>query len=154
MTHVRSRIFEAVKPRLAAIDGFAAPGKVARGRTRAIAQEMLPALTLTWAEQGERSTIRPMAAANGADGYDRSVSISIIVHLRDADPEDEFDRLCVEIERAMGAAVQLDGVVVETTLSATEFFVDRETGLPIGAGRLVYATSYTTLAADPETAAA
>jgi hypothetical protein len=151
--HRRSQIFGAVKGKLSAIPEFAAAGKVERGRVRAIPQEMLPAITLTWADAGERSEIRPMANAAGADGYDRRLALSIIVHLRDLDPESEFDRICVEVEKAMGEAVALDGIAIEALLQATEFFVDRETGLPLGVGRLVYATHYTTLAADPEVAA-
>lgn len=153
MAHLRSAIFVAFKDRLALIDEFSADGKVARGRVRAIPQEMLPALTLSWADDDERTTLRPCAGAEGADGYDRDLPVSIIVHLRDADPEEEFDRICVLIETAMADVLTLDGVTIEALLASTRFFVDRNTGLPLMAGRLVYRVAYKTLAADPTTSA-
>jgi hypothetical protein len=151
--HRRSQIFDAVKARLAAIPEFSAAGKVERGRTRSIPQETLPALTLTWADQPERATIRPSAGPAGEDGYERELPLSVIVHLRDEQPDDEFDRICAVVEAEMGGAIQLNGSVIEMTLQSTEYFVDRRTGLPLHVGQLVYLTSYTTLAADPETAA-
>lgn len=152
--HRRTLVFEGFLAEIAKIEEFAGADKVRFGRKRAIPQELLPAITLTWADAGERSETRPTSGPLGEDGYDRRLSLSVIVHLRDADPELEFDRICTLVEPAMAASLQLGGEIVEATLSATEFFVDRETGLPLGAGRLVYATHYTTLAGDAATAAA
>ena len=148
MAHLRSAIFAAVKAELAAIPAFSGAGKVARGRTRAIPEELLPAITLTWADDDERATIRPCAGADGSDGYDRDLPISVIVHLRDADPEEEFDRICELVEPRMAGIIKVGGLAIEMTLASTRFFVQRETGLPLMAGRLVYRTSYKTLA-DP-----
>lgn len=153
MAHLRSRIFAAYRERLAGIPGFSAEGKVVRGRRGPIPQEKLPALTLSWADGEERATIRAFAGANGEDGYDRDLPLSIIVHLRDDDPEEEFDALCVLIEAAMGVAVQIPGLTVETTLVSSRHYVNHQTGLSLLVGSLTYSARYKTLAADPETAA-
>lgn len=153
MAHLRSRIFEAYRARLAEIPDFSAVGKVMRGREGPIPQEKLPAVTLSWADGEERATIRAFAGANGEDGYDRDLPLSVIVHLRDDDPEEEFDALCVPIEAAMGGAVKLDGLTVETTLVSSRHYVNHQTGLSLCVGSLTYSARYKTLAADPETAA-
>lgn len=154
MAHLRSAIFEAVRSRLQAIGEFGGAGKVERGRTRAIPQELLPALSLTWADDDERATLRqgfaPDENAVLVNGYDRVLPISIIVHVRDADPEQEFDRICVLIEKALAADIVLPGLTIEVLLSSSRFFVDRTTGLPLMAGRLVYQCFYKAVADDPE----
>ena len=153
MAHMRTQIFDAVKDLLAAIPDFSATGKVARGRISPIPSEDLPALTLTWADDDERASIRPFATAAGADGYDRSLPLSVIVHLGDADPETRFDAIAVQVEAAMAAGIELDGKVIELTLASSRFFVDPRTGLPLAAGRLVYTADYKTPAANPEVSA-
>lgn len=153
MAHLRSRIFAAYRDRLAVIPAFSASGKVVRGRKGPIPQEKLPALTLSWADGDERSSIRAFAGPNGEDGYDRELPLSIIVHLRDDDPEEEFDAVCVLVEAAMGAAVTLDGLTIETVLVSSRHFVNQQTGLSLCVGSLTYSASYKTLATDPETAA-
>lgn len=150
MAHLRSQIFDAVKALLVAIPDFAAAGKVARGRTGPVAQEDLPALTLTWADDDERATIRPFSTADGADGYDRSLPISIVAHLRAEDPEADFDAIAVQVETAMAGGITLGGKVIEIVLTSTRFFTDPQTGLPLAAGRFVYTADYKTPAADPE----
>lgn len=152
MAHLRSQIFEAYRARLSSIPEFEADGKVARGRNSPIPQEKLPALTLTWAEGSEAATVRPFSGPNGEDGYDRQFPLSIIVHLRDVDADEEFDRISVLIEQVMGAAIVIDGVI-EVILQSSRLYVDPRTGLPLGAGALNYAVSYKTLAADPTTVA-
>jgi hypothetical protein len=152
VAHLRSQIFAAVVAELKLIPEFAAASKVARGRTRAIPQEALPAITVTWADDDERAMIRPCAAPDGSDGYDRDLPISLIVHLRDADPEEEFDRICVLVETRMAGIIKAGGLAIEMTLASSRFFVNRETGLPLMAGRLVYRASYKTRS-DPALAA-
>ena len=153
MAHLRTQIFAAYRDQLAAIPGFSEQGKVARGRKGPIPEGKLPALTLSWADGEERATIRAFAGANGEDGYDRDLPFTVIVHLRDDDPEEEFDALCVLIEAAMGAAVQLPGLTIETTLVSSRHYVNHQTGLSLLVGSLTYSARYKTLAADPETAA-
>lgn len=153
MAHLRSQVFAVVKDVLAAIDEFSAPGKVERGRTEAVRETLLPALTLTWADRAEGSTIRPCATEAGADGYDRSLPLAIVVHLADTDPEEAFDEICVLVEAAMGQAITLDGRAIECTLASEQFFVNRETGLPLLGGSINYLVTYKTVAGDPETAA-
>lgn len=153
MAHLRSQIFSAVKDVLSAVDAFSAPGKVARGRAEAVREDLLPALTLTWADRAEGSTIRPFATEAGADGYDRSLPLAIVVHLADADPEEAFDTICVLVEKAMGQAITLGGKAIECTLASEQFFVNRETGLPLLGGSINYLVTYKTVAGDPETAA-
>jgi hypothetical protein len=153
MAHMRARLFDAVKALLAAIPEFSAAGKVARGRTAPLRAEDLPAITLTWADNDERATSRPFATVDGAHGYDRDLPLSIIVHLRDSDPEPEFDRIAVLIEVALAGDVTLGGLAIEALLTSTRFYVDPQTGLALGAGRLVYAVSYKTPAADPSSSA-
>lgn len=150
MAHLRTQIFGAVEAVLSGIPVFAGPGRVKRGRTRAVPQELLPAISLTWADDDEQATLRPCSGPAGEVGYDRVLPISIIVHLRDAEPEPEFDTLCVAIETAMAGVIEIDGVTIETLLRSTRFFVHRETGLPLMAGRLVYIASYKAIAADPQ----
>lgn len=151
--HLRSVIFAAIVEKLQEIPGFAAAGKVKRGRKRAIPQELLPAITPSWADADERATIRPSSGPAGEDGYTRDLPISLIVHLRDDDPEEEFDRICALIEPKMAEVIKIGGVSIETVLQSERFFVDRETGLPLMTGRLVYLASYKTLAADPTVSA-
>lgn len=153
MAHLRSQIFAAVKDLLTAIDEFSAPGKVERGRTSAVREGLLPALTLTWADRAEGATIRPFATEQGADGYDRSLPLAIVVHLADADPEEAFDAICVLVEAAMGQAITLGGKAIECTLASEQFFVNRETGLPLLGGSINYLVAYKTVAGDPETSA-
>ncbi len=153
MAHRRSQIFEAYRERLAQIPEFSAAGKVVRGRKGPIPQELLPALTLSWADGDERASIRAFAGANGEDGYDRNLPLSVIVHLRDDDPEEEFDAICVLVEAAMGQAIAIDGLTVETILVSSRHFVNQQTGMSLAVGSLTYAATYKTLAADPETAA-
>ncbi|APO74268.1 hypothetical protein AM571_CH01433 [Rhizobium etli 8C-3] len=154
MAHVRSQAFAAVKAQLAAIPEFAGAGKVARGRAAAIPQELLPALTLTWAEANEAATMRPCSGPNGEDGYDRQLPLSIIIHLRDDDPEEEFDRICVLVESAMGGDILLGGTVIEALLQTSRFYVNPQTGLALCVGVLNYMVSYKTVAANPEITAA
>ncbi len=153
MAHLRSQIFAAVKTTMAAISEFSDAGKVERGRSGAIPEHLLPALTLTWADRPEPATIRPMATTNGADGYDRTLPLSIIVHLKDLDPEEEFDRICVLIEPAMAGIIELPGLTIEALLRSTEYFVNRETGISLLAGKLDYSVAYKTVAANPELSA-
>lgn len=156
MTHVRTRIFDAYKARLSAIPAFAADGQVKRGRIGAIPQELLPALTLTWSDTDEGATLRPCSGPNGEDGYDRDLPLTIVIHLRDGeDVEVAFDDLCILVEAAMGAAIKLPGgLVVEALLTASRHYVNTETGVSLGVGRLAYRIHYKTVAADPETVAA
>ena len=153
MAHLRTQIFDAVKARLVAIPTFAEPEKVVRGRKGAIRQEKLPALTLTWSDSSEPASVRPSSGPNGEDGYDRSLPLSIVVHLRDDDPELEFDEICVEVEAAMGSAIQLDGLVIEALLESERHFVNNQTGTSLCAGSINYRIAYKTLAADPQQAA-
>lgn len=138
---------------MVSITEFAEPGKVERGRAGSIPEHLLPALTLTWADRPEPATVRPMATADGADGYDRTLPLSIIVHLKDEDPEEEFDRICVLVEARMAGIIEIPGLTVETLLRSTEYFVNRETGMSLLAGKLDYSVSYKTVAANPEIAA-
>ncbi|MGJ8570429.1 MAG: hypothetical protein ACSHXI_07000 [Hoeflea sp.] len=153
MAHMRARLFDAVKALLAAIPEFSGAGKVARGRTAPLRAEDLPAITLTWSDNDERAASRPFATADGAHGYDRDLPLSIIVHLRDTDPETEFDRIAVLIEVAMSGGDTLGDLAIESLLTSTRFYVDPQTGLALGAGRLVYTVSYKTPAADPSISA-
>lgn len=150
MAHLRSQIFAAVKTAMTAIVEFSDTGKVERGRSGAIPEYLLPALTLTWADRPEPATIRPMATADGADGYDRALPLSVIVHLKDLDPEEEFDRICVLVEAKMAGIIELPGLTIETLLRSTEYFVNRETGVSLLAGKLDYSVTYKTIAANPE----
>lgn len=150
MAHLRTQIFDAVKARLVTIPRFSGPDKVTRGRKGAIRQESLPALTPTWSDSNEIATMRPFSGPNGEDGYDRHLPLSIVVHLRDDDPELEFDEICVEVESVMGAAIELNGLVVEVTLESERHYVNSQTGLSIGAGSINYRVAYKTLAADPQ----
>ncbi len=153
MAHLRTQIFDAVISRLVVIPDFAAPEKVRRSRKEAIKQELLPALTVTWAEGAELANLRPCSGPNGEDGYDRILPISIVVHLRDNEPEEEFDRLCVLIEAAMGSAITLDGLVIEALLETQRYYVNPQTGISLLAGTLNYRIDYKALAADPQQAA-
>lgn len=153
MAHLRSQIFGAVKTALASIAEFSDEGKVERGRSGSIPEHLLPALTLTWADRPEPATIRPMATTDGADGYDRALPLSIIVHLKDIDPEEEFDRICIMVEAKMAEIIELPGLTIEILLRSTEYFVNRETGISLLAGKLEYSVAYKTVAANPEIAA-
>ncbi|SDA39408.1 hypothetical protein [Sinorhizobium sp. NFACC03] len=150
MAHLRTQIFDAVKARLVAIPRFSDPDKVVRGRKGAIKQEALPALTLTWSDSNEIADLRPFSGPNGEDGYDRRLPLSIVVHLRDDDPELEFDDICVEVESAMGAAIKLDGLVIEALLENERHYVNSQTGTSLCAGSINYRIAYKTLAADPQ----
>lgn len=152
--HYRSRIFAAVAARLAAIPEFSEAGKVKRGRNAPIPQEALPALTPTWAEGSESTTLRPCAGPNGEDGYDRVLPLTIVVHLRDDDADVEFDRIALLIEAALGADVTLGGLVVQMLQTSSRLYIDPRTGLPLGAGAINYQVFYKTVASDPATAAA
>ncbi len=151
MSHLRTLIFEERQQRLSLIPGFEGSGKVMRGRTRAVPEELLPAITLSWADDDERTTLRTVVNDDGGivDGYERSFPMSIIVHTRHAEPEQEFDSLAVEIEKAMADPISVPGLTIESLLTSSRFFVDRTTGLPLMAGRLVYQVTYKTTAADP-----
>lgn len=152
--HVRTLVFDHIKASLSLIPEFQAVGKVARGRTSSIPEAMLPALTLTWAEQPEPATLRPSSGPNGEDGYDRTLPLSIIVHLRDRDPELEFDRICILVEAVMGVNVEVGGLAVEALLYSSRFFVNPTTGISLLAGSLGYQIHYKTIAADPTSLAA
>lgn len=149
MPHMRAQIFDAVKTVLATIPEFAGAGKVERGRTGPVRAEALPAITLSWADNDERAESRPFSTAAGGHGYDRELPMSIIVHLRNEDPDTEFDRIAVLIEVKMAGAVTLGGLAIETLLTSSRLFVDPQTGLALGAGRLIYAVHYKTPGADP-----
>jgi hypothetical protein len=149
--HRRSVIFDAVKAAIAEIPDFASAGKVERGRTRAIPEEKLPAVTLTWSEREETATLRPHADGAERVGYARMLPISIVLHLRDRNPDEEFDRLAALIETRLGSAIELDGAIIEMILDRSGCFVDPRTGLPLCAGRLVYLCDYITLT-DPRIA--
>lgn len=153
MAHLRSRIFAAIVERLSAIPEFSTAGKVVRGRTEAIREGLLPALTPTWADRAEGITIRPFATEEGADGYDRTLPIAIITHLADQYPEEEFDRICLLIEGAMGQPITLGDLAIECTLASEQFFVSPVTGLPLLAGSITYLVTYKTVAGNPEIAA-
>ncbi|MDX1083304.1 hypothetical protein FB009_12448 [Sinorhizobium medicae] len=153
MAHLRSQIFAAVIARLAAIPEFSAADKVKRGRKGAIPQEKLPALTVTWADRSEIVTVRPSSGPAGEDGYDRFLPLSIIVHLRDDEPEEEFDRICTLIEASMASDITFGGLVIEALLQTQQYFVNPQTGISLLAGSLNYQIAYKTLAANPELAA-
>lgn len=153
MAHLRSQIFAAVKAQLSTIPEFSGAGKVERGRPGRIPEEMLPALTLSWADRPEPATVRPSATMDGADGYDRTLPLSIIVHLKELNPDDEFDRICTFVEVKMAAIIELPGLTIQATLRSTEYFINRETGMSLLAGSLDYPVEYKTVAADPTIAA-
>lgn len=147
--HLRRQLFDRVKQLLVAIDGFDTPGKVARGRTSPVRQETLPAITLTWADNDESLERRQtVVLAEIADGYDRSLDISIILHLRDTDPETAFDDHCLAIEHAMAADPTLNDLAVDCTLVSQRLFVDNKTGISLACGRLVYRIQYLTASAN------
>lgn len=150
MAHHRTQIFDAVKARLVAIPRFSDPDKVVRGRKGAIKQEALPVLTLTWSDSNEITSMRPFSGPNGEDGYDRSLPLSIVVHLRDNDPETEFDEICVEVEAVLGSDIKLGGLVVEMLLESERHYVNTQTGTSLCAGSINYRIAYKTLAADPQ----
>ena len=152
MTHRRTLVFDVLSARLREVPDFAAVGTVVRGRTDPIPQEALPAVTLSWADDDETATVRPQAAPDGTDGYDRVLPVSIIVHFRHDEPDVEFDRLAALIEAKMGAHMEADGVAIDVTLQSSRHFVDPQTGVTLGAGRLVYRVHYTTLATDASAA--
>lgn len=151
--HRRALIFNRVVENLSAIPEFSGTGKVKRGRNSAIPQELLPALTPTWAEGNETTTVRPCADPFGKDGYDRVLPLSVIVHLRDADADEEFDRISVLVEKAMGSDMLLSGLAVEVLQISSRLYIDPRTGLPLGAGSINYQVFYKTVANNPETAA-
>ncbi len=151
--HRRALIFNRVVENLSAIPEFSGTGKVKRGRNSAIPQELLPALTPTWAEGSETTTVRPCSDPFGKDGYDRVLPLSVIVHLRDADADEEFDRISVLVEKAMGSDMLLSGLAVEVLQTSSRLYVDPRTGLPLGAGSINYQVFYKTVASNPETAA-
>lgn len=151
--HRRALIFNRVVENLSAIPEFSGAGKVKRGRNSAIPQELLPALTPTWAEGNETTTLRPCSGPSGEDGYDRMLPLSVIVHLRDVDADDEFDRISVLVEKAMGSDMFFSGLVVEVLQTSSRLYVDPRTGLPLGAGSINYQVFYKTVANNPETAA-
>lgn len=153
MAHLRSQIFAVVKAKLATIPEFSGAGKVARGRTDRIPVEFLPALTLTWADRPEPASVRPSATDDGDDGYDRSLPLSIIAHLKDDDPEEEFDRISVLVETAMADLIEMPGLTIECLLQSAQFFVGRETGISLLAGSIVYQVAYKTVAANPQISA-
>lgn len=154
MAHPRKLIFDRIVQTLSALEGFEDDGKVKRGRNAAVPQELLPALTPTWAEGSETTTLRPCSGPAGEDGYDRVLPISIVVHLRADDADDEFDRIAVLIERAMGSDIKLGGLVIEVLQTSSRMFIDPRTGLSLGAGVINYQVFYKTVAKDPELAAA
>ncbi|MGV0817123.1 hypothetical protein [Martelella sp. AMO21009] len=153
MAHYRTRIFNAITARLSSIPDFSGVGHVSRARTAALTVKQLPAITATWSERQETVTMRPCADLNGEDGYDRRLPIDLIVHFQHRDPDVEFDRLAVLIEKALGAAIKLDGLVIELTLSECRHYIDRATGISMGVGALTYIADYKTVASDPEAAA-
>jgi len=153
MAHMRTKIFDAIIARLAAIPEFSGSGKVKRARTSAIRESQLPALTVTWAEHQETADIRPCSGPNGEDGYDRRLPIDVIAHFQTEEPDIEFDRIAVLVEAALGQAIMLDDLVIELTLSESRSFIDRSTGIALGVGALTYVADYKTVAADPSTAA-
>lgn len=151
--HRRALIFNRVVENLSAIPEFSGAGKVKRGRNAAIPQELLPALTPTWAEGNETTTLRPCSGPAGEDGYDRMLPLSVIIHLRDVDADEEFDRISVLVEKAMGSDILLSGLAVEVLQTSSRLYVDPRTGLPLGAGSINYQVFYKTVANNPETAA-
>lgn len=153
MAHLRSQIFAAVKAKLVTIPEFSGDGKVARGRVARIPEELLPALTLTWADRAEPVVMRPSSAADGGDGYDRNLPLSVIAHLKDVDPEGEFDRIAVLVETAMADIIEMPGLAVECLLQSSQFFVNPLTGISLLTGSLGYQVFYKTVAANPELSA-
>ncbi|WP_262516515.1 hypothetical protein [Agrobacterium tumefaciens] len=151
--HRRALIFNRVVENLSAIPEFSGAGKVKRGRSAAIPQELLPALTPTWAEGNETATLRPCSGPAGEDGYDRMLPLSVIIHLRDVDADEEFDRISVLVEKAMGSDILLSGLAVEVLQTSSRLYIDPRTGLPLGAGSVNYQVFYKTVANNPETAA-
>ena len=74
----------------------------------------------------------------------------MIAHFQAEEPDIEFDRIAVLVETALGRAIKLDGLVVESTLSETCRFVYRSTGVALGVGPLTFVADYKTVATDPE----
>lgn len=142
MVHLRTQIADAVVAVLAGLDGFTEAGKVDYGAGHTVRQEKLPQLRVSWAADPEAAAVRPFAAADGSFGYDRSLVLGVFVHLRNADPEREFDALAALIEPAMAADETLGGLAVECLLEASQLFTNAETGVPLGIGRLDYRISY------------
>ncbi|MEP2977962.1 MAG: hypothetical protein ABJO86_00665 [Lentilitoribacter sp.] len=151
MAHTRKTILDALKDRLATLAGFADDGKVSRARTSAINKEDLPALTVSWADDDEVSRLRPSSVIEGNElthGYERTIPVSIVVHVADNEPEDAFDAIAELIEIELKEFGFLGEAVTDFHLISTRFYVDPTTGLSLGAGRLIYLLDYKT-AADP-----
>jgi hypothetical protein len=154
MVHRRKLIFDRLVGMLSAIEGFEDVGKVKRGRNAAVPQELLPALTPTWADGSETMTLRPCAGPSGEDGYDRVLPISVVVHLRADDADEEFDRIALLVEKAFGSDIKLSGFAVEVLQTSSRLFIDPRTGLSLGAGSINFQVFYKTVANDPSIAAA
>lgn len=147
--HYRTRILQEIETRLRDIDGFASAGKVERWRTKDIPEERLPALTVTWADADERAISRPGAGPDNSLAYYRELPVSIVVHLRASNPDDIFDETALAIEAILADDETLGGLVIDTLLTSSRLYVDPQTGLPLGAGRLVYMVTYSSVAANP-----
>lgn len=142
MAHLRSQIFDKIVTSLREISEFSAAGKVERTRRSVVPDHALPAITVTWADDDEQSGFRPFSNTDGGVGYDRSIPVSIIVHMQSGGMDVDFDVYAEEIEKRMAADATLSGLAVEVELISSRYFVDRQTGVPMHAGRLIYRVHY------------
>lgn len=142
MAHARRQIRDEV---VARVTGLTTTGaRVYRSRSRSLSGAKLPAIKV-WTRDEE------IEEASGYDYQRRKLRLEVVALSKLADPDDELDQVCVEVEEALAADPTFGGLVTAAYLVSTEFEFDHELEKPVGMATMVWEIVYSVDSDTPET---
>ncbi len=149
MPHARKLIRDAFK---AIVTGLPTTGsRVFVGRTRALEQNHLPTLLVYTLQRAPE--LVDLASSGKPSTLQRTVVVAVEGRVVSKDPpDDQLDQIALEIEQAVGAGQDLNGLVKEVTLASTDGDVEAPGDRHIGAIRLNFRVVYMTKEAAPHIA--
>ena len=154
MAHLRQQILDAIRSDLAPA-ALATGAIVTPMRVSAVPEEDLPSFTVLYTsdQASPDGVVFDAGTGNDLTRYTHRLTVNVVIHFRGRkDPSREFDRLAEAIERALPPS-DLGGLAIDMLLVATDHFIDPQTALSLGAGRMVFEVTYRTFAGIPDRAA-
>lgn len=151
MQHRRQTILDRIRQNLLPV-AQAHSGVVSPMRSSAVPEEDLPSFTVLYTS--DQTTPDGVVYDETTDDeltrFNHRLTVNVVIHFKGRkDPSREFDLLAADVERALPPS-NLDGLVIDILLTATDHFIDAGTAQSLGAGRMVFDVSYRTLAGLPE----
>lgn len=154
MVHVRQQILDEFRARLTTV-ATEVGGNVSPMRTGSVPEEDMPGFTVLYTNDTSDPDGVVFDDVTGEEltRYNHNLTVNIVLHFKGRkDPSREFDALAERVEVALPPST-LGGLAIDVLLTATDHFIDPQTALSLGAGRMVFAVRYRTFAGVPDRSA-